>query len=167
MRVIIFTIIVGQILALLIVANGKVSETLEMDKGFVTPLLMNSFYYFFLFILWLLINRTMILPKPSSLLIIVFDTQSSFLMVYAFSIIPANFIFIINILSVFWTVILSWIFIKAYKYKTSHVIGLLIAVVGVCLTLYGCFSEIDDKDEFFDNIKGMLLTLASSIGYSM
>jgi drug/metabolite transporter (DMT)-like permease len=166
-KIIIFTIIIGQVLALLIVANGKISEVLEKDKQFITPLLLNSFYYFFLFLIWLLVNRKLELPRLKYLLIIVFDTQSSFLMVYAFSLLPANFVFTVNILSVFWTVILSCIFIRTYKYMKVHIIGLGISVIGVGLTLFGCLNGIDDKSAIFENIKGLLLSLCASIGYSV
>jgi drug/metabolite transporter (DMT)-like permease len=156
----------GQLLALLMVANGKVSESIEKTNGFVTPLLLITIYYFFLFLLWVLVNKRLTLPKLSYLLIVAIDTQANFAMVYAFSIIPANFIFIVNIQTVFWTTILSMIFIKSYKYKFMHIVGSLIAICGGCLALYGCVSDLV-SEEFESTMKGVYYSLAASVGISM
>jgi drug/metabolite transporter (DMT)-like permease len=157
----------GQLIALLMVANGKVSEILEKNKAFVTPFTLISIYYFFLFLLWLLVNKRLKLPKLSYLLIVALDTQANFAMVYAFSIIPANFIFIVNIQMVFWTTLLSMIFIKVYTYRWYHILGSLIAIGGGCLSLYGCLNAIKDSDDFLIHMKGVYYSLGASVGFSM
>jgi drug/metabolite transporter (DMT)-like permease len=166
-KIIIFNIIIGQILALLIVANGKTSEILQKDEKFATPLFMTSLYYFFLFWLWFLINRKIKKPRLVFLFIAVCDSQSNFLMVFAFSKIPPYFIFVINVLSVFWTVILSIFFVKEYKYTKIHIIGVIIAIIGVCLTFYGCIAQLEDKNVLFDNMEGLAYCIIASLGYSM
>jgi drug/metabolite transporter (DMT)-like permease len=159
--------LMGQLLALIIVSNSKISEILEKKRKFVTPLLLISMYYFFLFWLWFLVNRKLKLPKPIYFLIIALDSQANFLMIYAFSIIPANFVFVVSVQSVFWTVVLSLIIVRNYKYKLLHFVGLVISLGGVCVTLYGCLTEITNNDEFYLNIKGLLFSIGASVGFSM
>lgn len=166
-KFIIFNIIIGQILAIIGVTNGKISEIIENEKGVIIPLVLTASYYFLLFIVWLIINRKIVKPKLTYILIAIFDSQANFINVYAFHIIHFNYLFIINVCSVFWTVLITWIFIKKYKYKPVHMISVAISILGISLTLYGCLSRIEDIEELSKNYKGMLLCMVSSICYSM
>lgn len=166
-KFIIFNIIIGQILAVIGVGNGKLSEIIQNDKKVLIPLILTGSYYFSLFILWTVINKKFTKPKISYLLITIFDSQANFINVYAFSVIHFNYLFIINVCSVFWTVLITWIFIRRYKYKPIHIIAVGISIIGVSLSLYGCLSRIDDMDEFTNNFFGLILCIISSICYSM
>ncbi len=133
----------------------------------VTPFLLTSSYYFILGLIWILIFRKIKKPKLSYILITIFDSQGNFLNIYAFSIIHFNYPFIINVSSVFWTCLFTWIFIKKYKYRRIHIIGVSISLIGVVVTLYGTIRLLGDKDNIFDNMKGLILCLSASICYSM
>jgi drug/metabolite transporter (DMT)-like permease len=164
---IIFNIIIGQLLALIGIANGTFSKVMEKDLKYVTPLLMTASYYLLLAIVWLSINRTLKSPKFIYVLITIFDSQANFLNIYAFSVVNFSYPFIINISSVFWTCLFTWIFIKAYRYKKIHIIGVSLALLGVGITLLGALRLVDEKDKIFDNMKGLIYCLAASILYSM
>jgi drug/metabolite transporter (DMT)-like permease len=166
-KFIIFNIIIGQLLAVIGVGNGKISEIIENEKGVIIPLVLTSSYYFILYIVWMFINRKMVKPKLTYILIAIFDSQANFINVYAFHIIHFNYLFIINVCCVFWTVLITWIFIKKYKYKPIHIISVGVSIIGIALTIYGCMSRIEDIDELSKNYTGILLCLASSICYSM
>jgi drug/metabolite transporter (DMT)-like permease len=162
-----FTIITGQILALLGIGNGMLSTVLEKHLKIVTPFLLTSSYYFLLAILWIIISRKIKKPKMSYILITLFDSQANFLNIYAFSVVHFNYPFIINVSSVFWTCLFTWIFIRKYKYKKFHIIGVGISILGVAITLYGSLSMIDNTDKIFENMVGLSYCLGASILYSM
>ena len=166
-KFIIFNIIIGQLLAIIGVGNGKISEVIENDKKVVTPLLLTSLYYLILLTLWIIINRKVVCPRFMYIIIAIFDSQANFLNVYAFSVIHFNYLFIINVSSVFWTVLITWIFIKRYRYKKIHILAIGISIIGVIFMLYGCLSRINNKDDLFKNYKGLLYCLIASILYSV
>ena len=166
-KFIVFNIVIGQLLAIIGVGNGKISEIIEKEKGIVIPLLLTAFYYILLFFLWMIINRKIAKPKLTYILIVIFDSQANFINVYAFHVIHFNCLFIINVCSVLWTVLITWIFIKRYKYKPVHILAVGISVVGIGLSLYGSISRIKDLDEQAKNYKGLILCLISSVCYSM
>ena len=74
--------------------------------------------------------------------------------------------FIINISSVLWTFLLTYLFIKLYKYKLSHFIGTIISLIGIALTLYGYISNKDTSD-MNNNVYGIILCIGSSLLYSL
>lgn len=164
---IIFNIIIGQVLALLGIGNATFSMVIEKDMKVVIPLLLTASYYFLLALFWIIINRKISIPKVPYILITLFDSQANFMNIYAFSVIHFNYPFIINISSVFWTCLFTCLFIKRYKYKKVHIIGVVIVLLGVGVTLYGTLTKLVDHDTIFDNVKGLILCLAASICYAM
>lgn len=167
-KVILFTIAIGQLLALLSVSNGIFSQQLEIKYTFVTPLLLTSSYYALLGSVWLLINRTIKKPKLIYLIITIVDSQANFINVYAFSVIHFEYPFIINFCSVIWTSIFAWIFIKKYKYFINHILGILIAFGGIILTVMGMFNSFDDFKKLFNgNLIGILCCVSTSILYAI
>ena len=74
--------------------------------------------------------------------------------------------FIINISSVLWTFLLTYLFIKLYKYKLSHFIGTIISLIGIALTLYGYISN-NDTSDMNNNVYGIILCIGSSLLYSL
>jgi drug/metabolite transporter (DMT)-like permease len=166
-KFVLLNIIVGQILAVLNVTNGIVSDIIENDKKIVIPLFLISLFYLSLFIFWIIIRRKIVYPKLIFIFITIFHSQAIFLNIYAFSVIHFSYLFIINVSTVFWTVLFSCIFIRDYKYHSFHIYGVLICLIGVIITLYGCMSSIEDKEDLFNNYKGLLYTILSSILYSM
>jgi drug/metabolite transporter (DMT)-like permease len=144
-----------------------ISTVLEKNLNYVTPFLLTSSYYFLLAIIWLAIFRKIKRPRLAYILITLFDSQANFLNIYAFSVVHFNYPFIINVSSVFWTCLFTWIFIRKYKYKKFHIIGVIVSILGVAFTLYGSLSLIGDTQKIFDNMVGLSYCLGASILYSM
>ena len=174
---ILLSIFFGQLLALLSVGNGFFAEEIQSkengNKEIVTPLLMNTTYYFFIFLIYFFISKCKI-KKPRLIYIIlsVLDTQSNFINIFLFSIIPFDYPYIINILSTIWTVVFTLILIKTYKYLKNHIFGILLCFIGVISMILGTFNSIEDlKNHFKDfnnkNIVGLILSLLVSIFYGL
>ena len=104
------------------------------------------------------------LPRIKHLLITIFDSQAIFLNVLAFSVIKFDYPFIINMSTVFWTILITWIFIKSYKYRLSHLFSTLFAMLGIAVTFIGMY---DNEFTFKDNYEGLIYCLGSSICTSM
>jgi drug/metabolite transporter (DMT)-like permease len=162
----VFNILIGQFLALIGIANAYISTVIEKNYKMVIPLLLTSSYYILLALIWFLISKKFKKPKWYYILITFFDSQANFLNIYAFSIIHFSYPFIINVSSVFWTFLFTYFFIHKYKYKTTHIVGVVISFLGVGISLYGTIT-FNEKDKFWDNIKGLVCCLISSIFYSM
>ncbi len=105
-------------------------------------------------------------PKFCYLLISIFDSQGNFLNIYAFQYITFSYPFIINISTVLWTFIFTYLLIKSYKYKFWHFIGTLISILGVALSLYG-YMIYNKNTETNENLYGILLCVGSSLLYSL
>ena len=99
-------------------------------------------------------------------LIAIFDSQGNYLNIYAFQYIMFSYPFIINISSVLWTFLLTYLFIKLYKDKLSHFIGTIISLIGIALTLYGYISN-NDTSDMNNNVYGIILCIGSSLLYSL
>ena len=173
---ILLSIFFGQLLALLSVGNGFFAEEIQNNKNeekkIVTPLLMNSTYYFLIFLIYFFISKCKI-KKPRLIYIILslLDTQSNFINIFLFSIIPFDYPYIMNILSTIWTVVFTLILIRTYKYLKNHIFGIILCFIGVVGMILGTFNSIEDlKDkfkDFNDNITGLLLSLLASIFYGL
>lgn len=162
-------IFLGQFLAILSVLNGLLSHRIETKHMVVTPLLMTSSYYFLLGAIWLIYNKLSLKRLRLVYYFITFiDSQANFINIFVFTFIQFEFPFIINFCSVIWTCLFTWLFITKYQYKASHVIGIVIALLGVIITLYGTFDGMNDINRLFsNNVKGFGLCLLTSLLYSM
>lgn len=160
----IYNILVGQFLAILGVATGIFVELAQDKYQFNVPLIINSTYYFLLFLVYLIVSKKLIKPKLYFILIAIFDSQANFMCVYAFSVTHFNLPFIINFSSLLWTLIFSVIFIKTYKYTLLHWIGVLIICIGILESVLRGMIQ-DSQNEPF-NYKGLLLCIGTSICYA-
>ena len=129
---------------------------------------MNTTYYFLIFLIYSFISKCKI-RKPRLIYIIlsILDTQSCLINTFLFSFIPFDYPYIMNMLSIIWTVIFSMILLKTYKYLINHFFGMIIWLIGVIAMILGTFNSIkdlkDDFNDFDDNIIGLILSLISSI----
>lgn len=159
-------IIIGQFISLLSVFNGLACITIETKYHTVIPLLLTSTYYITLTLLWLYRAKFKLNQlKLIYAIIALIDSQANFINVYAFTIIQFEYPFIINFLSVIWTVLLTMIFITKYTYTKIHKIGLLVSFIGICIIL--C-SNISISHLFnAQSIKGLFCCLITSVLYSI
>lgn len=164
---IILGLIIGQILSILSVMDGLASQYLEIKRTLMIPLILNSIYYLLLFILWVIVNRKIEKPKIIYIIIAIIDSQANFICVYAFGVVKFEYPFIMNASSSIWSFFMTLVFVKKYKYKIIHFISVFISLIGVLLTLIGTFKNLSDISLMFQNVKGLLLCLASSILYAI
>ena len=159
-------IIIGQFISLLSVFNGLACITIETKYHKVIPLLLTYTYYITLSLLWLYRSHFKLNHLKSIYAIIAFvDSQANFINVYTFTIIQFEYPFIINFLSVIWTVLLTMLFITKYTYTHIHKIGLLITFTGICIIL--C-SNISISHLFnSQSLKGLFCCLVTSVLYSV
>lgn len=101
---------------------------------------MSICYYLLIFLIFVIKNRGMNKPKLNYFLIGLFDSQGTFLNVLAFGTLSFSYPYVINISSVVWTILLTYIFIKAYKYLKYHIIGMLICMFGITLMIVELFT---------------------------
>ena len=167
---ILLSIFFGQLLALFYVGNGFFAEEIQSKKKkeIVTPSLLNTTYYFLIFLIYSFISKCKI-RKPRLIYIIlsILDTQSCLINTYLFSFIHFDYPYIMSMLSIIWTVIFSMILLRTYKYLINHIFGMIILFIGVIAMILGTFNSIkdlkDDFNDFGDNIIGLILCLIASI----
>jgi drug/metabolite transporter (DMT)-like permease len=142
-------------------------KEIQTHYNYTIPLLLLSTYYLFFFIFSVIVHRKRIKkPKIKYILIAVLDSQANYLSVYSFSIIHFTYPFLINISSFFWSVIFTLLFLRNYRYKIMHFIGVIIVLAGACVSLYGSISGINQEESLFDNIKGLVICLVAAILYA-
>ena len=171
---ILLSIFFGQLLALLCVGNGFFAEEIQgkKKKEIVTPSLINTAYYFLIFLIYFFISKCKI-KKPRWIYIIlsVLDTQSYLIYTFLLSFTPFDYPYIMNLLGSIWIVIFTLIFSKTYKYLSNHIFGMIIWFIGVIAMILGSFNSIkdlkDDFKHFDDNIMGLILSLPASISFGL
>ena len=158
-------IVFGQLISILSVLNGLACVFIENSFNLRIPLLLTFTYYCFLSLLWLYKSDFKLSKlKTIYFLIALIDSQANFINVYAFTIVQFEYPFIINFLSVIWTIILTYLFIKKYTYTKIQKSGLVISFVGITLTL---FCNISLKEINIHFIKGFIYCFITSILYSV
>lgn len=161
-------IVLGQILAILCVANAQFSKQIENNPANVFPCLLNAGYYFLFGLFWLIYLRKLTFPKTFFFAIILFDTQANYLKVYSYTTCKFNYLFITYSTSVFFTCVLSLVFVRKYKLSLWHVGGMIIALVGIGLTLYGSVMNYPSLvKEINENYIGISCALGSAVCYSI
>ena len=144
----------------------------KKKKEIVTPSLINTTYYFLIFLICFFISKCKI-KKPRLIYIIlsVLDTQSILINTFLLSFIPFDYPYIMNLLSSIWIVIFTLILSRTYKYLSNHVFGMIIWFIGVIAMILGSFNSIkdlkDDFKHFNDNIMGLILSLPASISIGL
>ena len=84
LKIIIFSILFGQLLSLLCVGNGYFAQYIQNKRNIVTPLLLNSSYYILIFILYGIVILKLKIQKPKIIYIIlsIYDTQANYIFIY-------------------------------------------------------------------------------------
>lgn len=165
---VIISIILSQILAVIAVLNGLASTIIENNYRLSFPITLSMLYYFVLFLVYLFVVKTPKRPKLVFAIIALFESQGNCINIYAFTKLRFSYPFIINICGYFWTLLISRIFIKQYRYTYHHAIGIGISILGISSCVYGIikFSNETNSEESSFSFFGMLLCILSSLLYS-
>lgn len=162
------SIFLSQIIAVIGVLNGLANTLIENNYHLSFPITLSLLYYLVLFIVYLAIVKSPKRPKLVFILIALFDSQGNCLNIYAFTKLRFSFPFIINICGYFWTLLISSIFIKQYRYTFHHAIGIGISILGISSCVYGIvsYSNNQSSDEPPFSYFGMGICIVSSLFYS-
>jgi drug/metabolite transporter (DMT)-like permease len=157
------SLLVGQLFAIVSVTNATFCKLMNNENDLKTPLLLTATYYLILFLVWIIVNRKLTIPKFSSLIMIILNTQANFFNVWGLSFLDLNIAFIIMVSNVFWTFLFTNIFLKKYLYKVTHLIGAIISLIGACLALYFTISTTNHFIKDTNYIFGIILCSISSL----
>ena len=162
-----YIIILGEIIAILSVSSGeinnKVSENAHRHYGTVL-----SFIYYLTFgLFWIIFNHGMVKPKLSFFLIILFDTQTNFFKFLALSKGDLYYPYIINSSSILFIPLLTYIFIKKYKYTWKHLLANFLCFFGTLVSFYGVLKGKESiLDELKNNFYGFIFSLISAVCFT-
>ena len=164
---IIIPILIGQGIAILGVVNGLASTIIENNYKLQFPITLTLLYYLTLFLVYLSLEPNLKKPSKYYFLIALFDSQGNMLNIYAFTKLRFSFPFIINFAGYTWTLIITFIFIKAYKYSFQHLYGSLLSIVGIALSIVAILFSDQNNDEIYFNLLGFFMCIVASFCYSL
>ena len=161
-RKIFYIILLGEIIAILSVSSGEISNKIR-KKHYGTVLCFIYYLSFGLF--WITFNHGFAKPKYYYFLIILFDTQTNFFKILALTDGDLSYPYIINSSSILFIALLTYFFIKKYKYTWKHFLATFLCISGTILAFYGALKgegkKIHDilEDFFFSLISAICFTL--------
>lgn len=168
-RKICFIVSLGEIIAILSVSSGEISNKVSENATHRHYGTILSFIYYITFgTFWIIFNHGMVKPKYSYFLILLFDTQTNFFKTLALSKGDLYYPYIINTSSILFCALLTWIFIKKYKYTWKHFLATFLCFFGTVLSFYGVLRGKDDIiKEFTNNVFGFIYSLISAISFTL
>ena len=106
-------------------------------------------------------------PKFSYILILLFDTQTNFFKFLALSKGDLSYPYIINSSSILFVTLLTYIFIKKYKYTWKHFLANFLCFSGIVLSFYGVLKgKTSIVDELNNNLFGFIFAMISAICFT-
>ena len=164
-RKIFYIIILGEIIAILSVSAGEISNKVSENthRHYATALTFTYYLTFGLF--WLIFNHGLVKPKLSYFLIIFFDTQTNFFKFLALSKGDLYYPYIINSSSILFIALLTFILIKKYKYTWKHILANVLCFCGTFLSFYGVLKR-SIIEELKKNFYGFIFSFISAICFT-
>ena len=164
-RTIFYIIILGEVVAILSVSAGEISNKVSENthRHYSTALIFTYYLTFGLF--WVIFNHGLVKPKLSYFLIIFFDTQTNFFKFLALSKGDLYYPYIINSSSILFIALLTYIFIKNYKYTWKHILANFLCFFGTCISFYGVLKT-NIIEELKINFYGFIFSFISAICFT-
>lgn len=167
-RKICYIITLGEIIAILSVGSGEISNKVSDNAHRHYGTILSFIYYSTIGLFWTIFNHGMVKPKFYYFLIVFFDTQTNFFKILALSKGDLYYPYIINSSSILFCVLLTYIFIKKYKYTWKHFLASFLCFFGTLLSFYGVLRG---KNSIFEEIKnnyfGFIYSLISAICFTL
>ena len=160
-----YIIILGEIIAILSVGSGEMSNKVSENSTRNFATLLSFIYYLTFGCFWTIFNHGLVKPKFYYFLILFFDVQTSFFRTLALSKGELYYPYIINTSSILFCALLTFIFIKKYKYTWKHFLAIFLCSFGTLLMFYGVIRG-KDKDEIMKDIYGFIFALISAICFT-
>ena len=163
-----FNIFSGQLIAVIGVIIGLSASKLQNELSIDVPFFMMSFYFLLFFLLNILISRSLPAFNIAFICIAIVDSQANFLNLYAFNLIHFKYPFLINIISLVWTLPLTLLILKQNRFALLHYIAILFCLAGVACSLVGAIINGDfaiNPDDSY--IAGLIVCLCSAFCYAL
>ena len=127
-----------------------------------------TFIYYITFgLFWIIFNHGMVKPKLPYFLIIFFDTQTNFFKYLALSKGDLYYPYIINSSSILFIALLTYIFIKNYKYTWIHILANFLCFFGTILSFFGVLNGKENIiNELKNNFWSLIYALISAICFT-
>ena len=166
-RKILYIIILGEIIAILSVSSGEISNRVSENSHRHYATVLSFIYYISFGLFWTIFNHGLVKPKFYYFLILFFDTQTIFFRFLSLSKGSLYYPYIINSSSILFCALLTFIFIKNYKYTWKHFLACLLCFLGTILSFYGALIGNDNIiDEIKENFIGFIYSLISAICFT-
>lgn len=162
-----YIIILGEIIAILSVSSGEISNKVSENAHRHYGTVLSFIYYLTFGLFWIIFNHGMVKPKLSFFLIILFDTQTNFFKFLALSKGDLYYPYIINSSSILFIALLTFIFIKKYKYTWKHLLANFLCFFGTLVSFYGVLKGKESiLDELRNNYYGFIFSLISAVCFT-
>ena len=166
-RKICYIITLGEIIAILSVSSGEISNKVSESSHRHYGTVLSFIYYLSFGLFWIIFNHGMTKPKISYFLILLFDTQTNFFKILALSKGDLSYPYIINSSSILFVALLTYIFIKKYKYTWKHFLANFLCFFGIILSFYGVLKgKTSIVDELESNYLGFIYSMISAICFT-
>ena len=162
-RQIFYIIILGEIIAILSVSSGEISNKIYNSKKRDYGTVLCFIYYLTFGLFWFIFNHGMTKPKYYYFLILFFDTQTNFFKILALTKGDLSYPYVINSSSILFIALLTYFFIKKYKYTWKHFLATFLCIFGTILAFYGVLKGKDIQTELEENYYGFIFALISAI----
>ena len=166
-RKIFYIILLGEIIAILSVSSGEISNKIHNNEHSHYGTVLSFIYYLTFGLFWFIFNHGLTKPKYYYFLILFFDTQTNFFKILALTKGDLSYTYIINSSSILFIALLTYIFIKKYKYTWKHFLATFLCFSGTILSFYGALKgKSDILEELKKNFYG-IFSLISAICFTL
>lgn len=164
----IYVFLIGQAISLLGVINGLTCNFIQNDYKADIPITLALIFYISLFFIFLMKKPKTNKPKLIFIIIAFSESQGNVLNIFSFTKLRFNFPFIINISGYTFTLILTYFLIKTYKHTIKHLCVSIFSLIGISISILSIiFSSSEEEDVINFNVIGLILSLVSSLFYSI
>uniref|UniRef100_A0A914X0A6 Solute carrier family 35 member F1 n=1 Tax=Plectus sambesii TaxID=2011161 RepID=A0A914X0A6_9BILA len=169
------SLLLGQVLSICLCGTGVSSQFLSSD-GVNTPTSQTFINYFFLcFVYGTLLscksgeNGLLTVFRKRGwqyFLLALFDVEANFLLVYAYQYTNLTSIQLLDCFTIPVVLVLSWMFLSV-RYLISHIIGVVICLIGIACLIWADVLEGKSDNEASDRVKGDILCLSGALLYGL
>lgn len=166
-RKICYIISLGEIIAILSVGSGEINNKASENTYKHYIIIFSLIYYLSFGFFWIIFNHGMVKPKFYYFLILFFDTQTNFFKILALSASDLSYQYIINSSSILFIALLTYIFIKKYKYTWKHFLAIFLCFCGTILSFYGVLKgKSSIINELTNNFYGFIFSIVSAMCFT-
>ena len=166
-RKIFYIIILGEIIAILSVSSGEISNKIYNNNKRDYGTVLCFIYYLTFGLFWFIFNHGMTKPKYYYFLILFFDTQTNFFKILSLTEGDLSYPYVINSSSILFIALLTYFFIKKYKYTWKHFLATFLCISGTILAFYGVLKGKDIQEEIEKNLNCFIFSLISAICFTL